>query len=950
LRRAVGSPEVASGIIGATLGAAGGALSLGGEEDVQQAGVGAVIGGALGGALGRRIGLGGARSVASAVEAPAASDSVLSQVRVATGIRQLPKQETLLSVKERAMFDTFGTSNPILKIAGDVSPAEANRIDNMFAVAAGSGNAAKQMLDDFITPLVRRVVDEGGEELLQKVRQAAIVRRAYNSNLDIGLSPDDMKRAIAEIEANPTLMQATDELHGFFRNLLRMRRDAGLIAEADYKRIVDSDEYYTPFMADFYALGKNQNARSGGNWNVTDKGVRSMDRSPDFDKSFAKTDPFEVALSQATVTIRDVARADVMKAIDGLVNAPLGSQFMRRVGYNPNIPMGSTGNVVQAIVDGKKVAYEITDRDLFRAVAEQSELSRNMIMEISRRAAALKRTGIVAPPDFALLNFLRDVPAYAVQRTDVSRGLTEAGIGAVGGMAIGAATAEEGDNLLARTLVGGTVGAGVGMLARPVAQILEAMGDIIGNRDIYKEWLRRGGSSEGFYIRAEPKEATKILDAMKKSGISMGDVVSPKKWLDAMLFIGSVAEQAPRLARAKTVIGKDFGSASTDLWAQAIKEGQDISVRFARKGAGQATREIAAITPFWNAELQGWVKAFQLARTPSALAQSAAIITGPTMALWYVNKDNPEYWDRPQWERDIFWLVPKSDGGFWRVPKPFQIGTVFATIPERALSFAAQTGQISSAAPQRPYDLSGGIRAGIRLGGEGALGSVPIPIPAVADLGLSQFVNKDFFTGREIVPQSYRGLPSEMQAMPRTSGFGRLAGQIPGVSPLRVDKAVRDVFGTAGTRVSEAIVDPALRAAGLDAPVQRARDTGIGSGLLRATGAQRFVTREYDATETEYAARDRMYNLSKVDRGLTQLRNERRPREEIAAYMDANREDLRAYNALSRRRTALDRITAERRDIMRRRDITPERRDEMLDRLKARGDRIARQIIEYDAR
>jgi hypothetical protein len=816
--------ELFSALGGAGIGALGGAIAGSQEGDVQQAGLGSILGGALGGALARGLGargLGGARdafrrigelsprvsSEAAEQTARASEDlrpgGVLDQIRVATGPRQLPKEETLLNGWQRTYTDVFDANAPILKVARSVGKETAEKLDDYIAVSAGYGKAAEQLITDELTPLFRSLYEQGGEELLQKVRQAAIARRAIGSGLNIGLTPEQLRAATVEINSNPVIRDATDRLHNFFRRLLEERRAAGLISEADYEAIVKSDDYYTPFMVDFFTLGKNPNAKAGGNWNVTDKGVRAIIRDPNFERSFAITDPFEVAISQAVTTMRDVGRARVMGMIDELVDSPLGKQFIKKKAFNPAMPMGSTGTTFQAIVNGKRVAYEVSDPDLLRSIAGQSDLSQNVLMDLSRRLAAIKRGGIVAPPDFALLNMLRDMSAYAIQRTDSGRALTEAGLGSLAGMGVGLATAEEGDDLFGRVLVSGSIGAGLGMVARPAAEIMQAVGDIVGNRDIYKEWLRRGGSSEGFYVRQSPKEADKILRAMKQAGISTKDVVTPARWYDALMFIGSVAEQAPRLARAKSVVGQDLVSATPDMWAKAIREGQDISVRFARKGGSKLTRDVASITPFWNAQLQGWVKVGQMVTNPRVAAQAGAIITAPSVALWYVNKDNPEYWERPQWERDLFWLVPKGDGGFYRVPKPFQIGTVFATLPERLLSYAAETGQISSAAPRRNFEAGQAVADALRIAvAEPVAGTVPIP--AIADLALSQAVNRDFFTGREIVPQAYRGLPGEMQAAPRTSAIARAVGQATGISPLRTDKFIRDVTGTGGTRISEA--------------------------------------------------------------------------------------------------------------------------------------------------
>jgi hypothetical protein len=320
-----------------------------------------------------------------------------------------------------------------------------------------------------------------------------------------------------------------------------------------------------------------------------------------------------------------------------------------------------------------------------------------------------------------------------------------------------------------------------------------------------------------------------------------------------------------------------------------------------------------------------------------------------------LNKDNPEYWDRPQWEKDNFWLVPKPEGGFYRVPKPFELGYAFASIAERYLSFAAETGSIESAAPRQNVS---GLDAAVRAAGTLALDPISqtIPFPTALEIPFSQARNFDFFRGRDIVPQYYQRIESGEQVMPYTGALPRAVGRatnvgpFSGLSPLRTEKFLGDVGGTAYRRASEAIFDPLARRAGMDAPVQRARDMGTGPAFVRTTGLSRFVAREYDATQVETNARERLEKLEKKHQTLQMKINQRAPREEILAYRERNKEELRTRNALNDLRIQLDRITAERRYIMRRRDLTPEQRDNLMDVLKRRGDLVSRRIVEYGAR
>src|SRR5207253_2735319 len=69
------------------------------------------------------------------------------------------------------------------------------------------------------------------------------------------------------------------------------------------------------------------------------------------------------------------------------------------------------------------------------------------------------------------------------------------------------------------------------------------------------------------------------------------------------------------------------------------------------------------------------------------MGRAAVGITLPSVLLHFANRDEEGYAEIPQWQRDLFWLVKMGD--HWiRIPKPFELGMVFGSIPERLLEFA----------------------------------------------------------------------------------------------------------------------------------------------------------------------------------------------------------------------------------------------------------------------
>jgi hypothetical protein len=937
-RASVTGPEIASGVAGAALGGLAGATARD-EEGEAQAGLGAVVGGALGGALGR----GAGRRIAG--DAGLIARGERSRPRAETFLGEVSKDKGLLSEAiSRFRYNVVEETHPVLLLARHtLGRKAAQRLDGMIARSAGAAQEAMQYMRDKYDPFFRNYTKEQRDQ----IANFAVIRRASESGLSINMSPEEVARQYAEGMANPILKEGSDQLMGYFRDLLRTRYRAGLISDADYSRILQSDDYYVPFAADFAAETRRKASRAAPGWNVRDTGVGRMDREAIRDWNIQ--DPLEVLMEATLATHSDVAKRRafnfIARAIDkAAVDMRQGksniANFIYRV--DPNSKSAFEANRFTAITNqGKRVTYEVRDPELFQAITQQNSLTQGISMDLVRGLARFKRASIVLEPTFSLMQSIRDVPFYVAQRQDFRRAIRESAMGAAAGAVGGAATSEE-DRVLQNSIAGALVGTGIGAAARPVVDLMKSLRSIVGNDETYREWLRMGGSSEGLRVR-NPKDAQDILRRLERDGVDLRDVIPSKSWLDALGFIASVGEQMPRLAKYRELVARGVDP------SVAIREGQAVTVRFASKGANPIIKEIASATPFFNAKIQGWDKLVQMAKDPKQATMAALVLFAPTVGLFMLNKDNPEYWDRPQWEKDNFWLVPKPEGGFYRVPKPFELGYAFASIPERYLSFAAETGSIESAAPRKNIT---GREALSRAVGTFALDPISesVPIPTAAEIPLSQAMNYDFFRRRDLIPQYYERIEPREQALPYTGALPRAIGQGTGISPIRVEKALSDIGGTGYRRFSEAIADPIIRSRGGEAPVQRARDMGPGPAFVRTTGLSRFVARDYDATQVEADARERLRKLEEKHQTLQMMRNQRRPVEEIRNYRERNAEELRTRNALNNLRIQLDRITAERRDIMRRRDLTPEQRDARMDALKRRGDNVSRRIVEYGAR
>jgi hypothetical protein len=909
LRQGAVNPQLLGTMGGAALGGTvGGATSPEGEDAFGR--VGRVVAGAAVGAGVGRAALrprGGSRSV---------DDPVLATINIG---ERGAKRPTWLTGGERFYTDFFSETFPLVKAAEEAAgKVGRTRMEGAIAQLHGYQRAAHQYLRDTVGDAI-----SGSKDAQNDVRKLLVARR----DLDIrrrggapktAASEAELEAAIASASTNPQAVATADAINAMHRDLLKKRLDAGLLTPEAYQKILDSDDFYTPFVREY---GEEAMARGagGGKLNVKTSGVARMDRTRESIENTA--DPLEVAIGAAQRTYRDIAKQRVQNILTEFADAGK-VPFIKRVSEKT----ANNAMTFQQMVKGKPVTYEVTDREVFDLLTGVDAQTTNIAMQMAQAFTRFGRAAITLMPDWAVANVIRDIGQSAPQRLDTRAAIREAGIGAGLGGGLGAATADEDENLAGAFLRGAGLGAGAGALAKPMYRTLRAMGDVAGNTEAYKDFLRAGASTEGFSVRT-PKDAREALRLLERSGVSLSDVVSPKRWVDALEWIGSVGEQASRLVAFQAAKGQGATNAGAAFAAQ------DVSLRF--RNVGRATKDIASLTKFWNAKVQGWDKLNRMVRNPKTAGLAATMITAPTVSLWFANKDNPEYWNRPAWERNLFWLVPKGDGKeFWRIPKPFEFGYIFASLPERMLDFMAQKGMIGSAAGDVAEPGAMLKRAAQDMAASSFEGT--IPIPDVLSTGFQMAQGRDWFRQRNIV--SNPRLPTAMQIGDRTSAVARQAGKL-GLSPEMVDFAIQDVAGSAGRFATEQ-TDALARRAGIAAP-----SAAIDAPRTPFIPA-RFQTRQYQMTDRESSARDRLRGLDEVWAGYQETI---RTGGDVDRYVRDNRKALESREALNSARIALDRLSGERRKVLRNPTIPDERKREIIGEMRDSADEVARVVQSYRA-
>jgi len=239
---------------------------------------------------------------------------------------------------------------------------------------------------------------------------------------------------------------------------------------------------------------------------------------------------------------------------------------------------------------------------------------------------------------------------------------------------------------------------------------------------------------------------------------------------------------------------------------------------------GRSIRLInSAFSPFFAATIQGSEKIFrEFKNNPVGIGtRVAAYITLPTIALWLINFDDPNYQNQPWYIKDMYWLIPKfritnrevpfgegtitlpkleKTGEFIKLPKPFEVGLMFGTSAERTLQWIAEHDPDFKAWMEQAERIPTGSPFEQYL--ENLFEQlIPGNLPPWLGPFLEVQSGYDFFLDREIVPESEQRLLAEFQAGPRQGETVRLLGKYRKMSPRKIENIISGTTGGLGKSV-----------------------------------------------------------------------------------------------------------------------------------------------------
>jgi N12 class adenine-specific DNA methylase len=311
--------------------------------------------------------------------------------------------------------------------------------------------------------------------------------------------------------------------------------------------------------------------------------------------------------------------------------------------------------------------------------------------------------------------------------------------------------------------------------------------------------------------------------------------------------IQSALERWERVGEATEFAERDA------IYRRLISEGQTKAeaayqamnlINYSRRGAWKGLRVLLPFFPFLNARIQGLYRMGERHGTPGVLGSIAlrgALFSAFSAGLWALNNsgdDDDENNRRRRWEAEPierklnYWIIYPTATSKVLIPKPFEFGALFGTLPEALLdALAGQSGTGSR-------DLA--TVAAMTLLNTFAFTVIPQPFLAPAEI----YFNYDIFRQRPLENMAQQRLAPGLRSGPTTSSMARYIGETINVSPTKLQHVVEGYLGTSGTMLLAGI-DAVAGAGGLlpERPTGAFGSVPVASRALELT-LGRFVKAE----------------------------------------------------------------------------------------------------------
>jgi hypothetical protein len=698
--------------------------------------------------------------------------------------------------------------------------------------------------------------------------------------------PDDqVKTELTEQEAERIYQagvgrygQTGKEFTEYMNSLLDELADAGLMKKADVADLKKTRPDYAPLRKDLDEIAAKLDSVSGNNSarQTLDRVKNPLRKRRGTEKDYARIPPSQAAVLMTYEITSAVERNRAAQAIVELrkmspemakIIAPTRPKitYVRDISTGKDVPTigRQEADTVAVSIDGTRHFFKVPE-DVAQSMKLIYETGLGRWTKLMAIPARTLRTGATAAPEFAFRNPLRDwLTAFMNAKkgfnplTDFSRGLFQL------------------------------------IFHEKGPATLYKAGKM--DPEAYWKWKASGGEWSMLVsldkslgeqaVRQMHKETDTGLKAMRKY------IKTPLGYLEA---ISEAGEKPTRLG----VFERTRRAGMSDV--EAAIESREASTDFAVRGA--ETKSMSALYTFLNARAQTTMKLGKTAvENPVRFAMKGLAAAGiPSLVLYAINRNDPDYWKRDQMERDLYWFLPIDIGGRQvKIPKG-EIGLIFGTAVEKVLEYLDHEGVIPAGKGERP-PLNPEVTEFLEeiFKNMMPVGNWGEALPTFARPIAEWVNNKSYYYGTPLESEADKGVAPYLRYKPGTSEVMKELGKSmgvfnkgKGVSPIMMENTLRGYTGGVGRHALRG-VDIAADFLGVTDKGARPKDVMNVPGLA-GFASRRAVGFEGQPAKTFYEMAEKIDMTKKT---LGELLKDKTKSKEVLTWIEQHPEEMRLIQA-----------------------------------------------------
>jgi len=729
--------------------------------------------------------------------APASDDEALQLARSKIG-KESPRALTesadleSFSFQERATASIFDRLRPIRNLAERGAqrqgiPADLTPYRDMRLVAGSRGvfehvlkRGTVKFNDDGSVGVSGKGLNEIFSPLTGKKNEAMLyfagrrARELKNQGREELFSDVEIDAMVNLEKANPEFREVFDEFQSFNQRMLDFAEQGGVISASQKQKFTDLGNSFVPFYraavdGEGVTLGKLSTGSPLRRLKGSDTALNEIEENI-----------VRNTLLWTDITLRNQAKNNVYNMIeefgfdDIAKRAPKGKfEFAKVLDDKVKEAAAKSGidldeeltgvlsfnreaseNVDFVFRNGERVAFEINDPVFRKAMQSFSPRSLGFATQIFSLPANVLRKGVSITPDFMIRNAVKDTEQAFIQSD---------------------------------------------FRFTPVVDTIRGLNTRVREDENYWNLMRNGGGFATTYA-GEVQTGTNLQRIYKDAGLNPGNVLdSPRRLSEFAEKLSSSFEMSSRLGEFRNAL--NAGETARD----AAFAAREISTDFSLRGSSETLKFFTQSIPFLNARMQGLNRIYRAAReNPSRTAiKGLTALTIPSLALHSQNRKDPRYQALPDWVKDQHWVLFLPDQVAdtfdvdrdqpFMIPKGFETGAVFATMPEIMMNAAAD--QNGPEFADRVMKVANDM-----------LSVNPIP-QAVRPLVETEIANESFFTGAPVIPRDLENVRPSEQFDAFTSDTAVELSQILSdnlgveVSPKKAEFLTRGYFGSIASHV-----------------------------------------------------------------------------------------------------------------------------------------------------